>query len=353
MIPLDKLLAPVSEAAPSGEDPSMTGKLFELETEIQGKPETQFSPAEPPDWKALKAHVLEVAETTKDLRVGGILTATLVRIEGLKGLGDGIKLLRGYVEKFWPSVFPLLDATENNDPSERINALSNLAAPVGSDGDVLRVIAGLRAAPLLTTPQFGSFTLMHHYAVKGTIPWVESAGAAPTAEMLEAAQKAVGPETVKATVDTAQSAIDDLLAIEKYFKETAGSSLFPSFEPLRRELKVVVSWLGVADAPAPSAEPAAGGAPGEVAKAGGGSGGGGRAITGEVQSREDVLRVIDAIVTYYRRTEPSSPVPFILTRVKRIVNMNFIELISELTPEAMDRILGVTGPVGDSNTPKA
>lgn len=356
MIPLDTLLAPVSEAAPSGEDPSATGVLFELETAIQGKPETQFSAAEEPDWRALKERAIAVAGTTKDLRVGSILTATLLRTNGLTGLRDGVQLLRGYIEQFWPTVYPLLDTSDNNDPSERLNALSNIAAPVGSDGDLLRVIVGLRAVPLLSAPQVGQFTLNHYLHVKGVVPtWPAEAGAAPTSALLDAAKKEVPPAAVKEVADAAKALLDDLAAIEKFFKDNAGPSLFPSFEPLRRELKHVHTWLAVDEAAASAAAPAAGG----VSAAAGGSGAaplagaGGVAIAGEVHSRADALRAIDAIIDYYQRAEPSSPVPFILVRVKRIVNMNFIQLITELTPEAMDKIIGVTGPVGDSNAPTA
>ena len=119
MISIEDLLAPVRVEAPCGDDPWATAVLSELETLIAGNPETQFSKAEDPDWSALRARTLEVAATTKDLRVASILTATLLRSEGLAGFRAGVQLIRGYTEQFWPAVFPLLDAARRKDDQGR------------------------------------------------------------------------------------------------------------------------------------------------------------------------------------------------------------------------------------------
>ena len=50
----DELLKPISEEAPCGTDLSYDVRLQELDTLVRGKPETQFSAAEPPDWKLIR-----------------------------------------------------------------------------------------------------------------------------------------------------------------------------------------------------------------------------------------------------------------------------------------------------------
>jgi type VI secretion system protein ImpA len=347
MIPIDSLLTPIRDDAPCGDDPSDSGLLFELETLIQGKPETQFSAAEEPDWAALNARALEVVDRTKDLRVAGILASAMLRTQGLDGFASGVKLIRGYVENFWESVHPLLDATENDDPSERLNALSNLAAPLGTDGDLLRIIVGLRKTHLLSGPRVGRFSLEHYLTVKGHLEWPENAGDAPSAALLDAAVQDAGPEAVAKTAGAAQQLLEDLAAIEGVFKSKAGPSLYPSFEPLRRELRHVVTWLGGSAKTDAGAAPAVEASIVEIGAAGGNARAteAGDSISGTVRNRADVLRALDAIIAYYQAQEPSSPVPYILGRVKRIVPMNFMELITELTPEAMDRIIALTGPV--------
>ncbi len=338
MINIDELLAPVRDGAPCGDDPWATGILSELETMVQGKPETQFSKAEEPDWAQLKARVLEVAKTTKDLRVASILAATLLRTDGLSGFRSGVQLIHGYVENFWPDVFPLLDATENNDPSERINALSNLAAPLGTDGDLLKIIPGLRKAPLLSAPRTGRFALEHYLAVREQAVWPEGAGPAPTMALLDAAKQELGTEAVAAVVAVVQEIVADLKTIERIFKEKAGPALFPAFEQVQREFKQIFNWLGGAD-------PA--GTDSTTANAAGPEGGssGGPSFGGAVRNRADVLRALEAVIAYYQNCEPSSPVPFLLKRAIRIVPMDFLEVMNELTPEAREKINMLVGAV--------
>lgn len=338
MIPIESLLAPVRDDAPCGDDPSMSGVLFELETAIQGKPETQFSAGEEPDWRQLENRILEVAETTRDLRVGCLLTATLLRTRGLEGLGEGVKLILGYLERFWPTVFPALDPADNNDPVERINAVSSLSASLGTEGDLLRVIAGLRSVTLLSAPRAGRFTLLHYLHLKGHAAWPESAGAAPTSGLLEAAVTEVGPEAAGQTGRAAAAIVADLEAIEALFKREAGAAFFPTLAPLRKELQAIVTWLGTGETETAVA-PAEAGAPA------GAAGAPATGFSGAVRTRDEVVKAIDAIIAYYRSNEPSSPVPFLLTRVRRVVRMDFMELIKELTPEAIDRILTLTGPI--------
>lgn len=341
MIKLDELLAPVRADAPCGDDPWATGVLSELETLTLGKPETQFSKAEEPDWVQLKVRVLEVARTTKDLRVGSILTATLLRTDGLKGFLSGIQLLRGYLENFWPGVFPLLDAAENNDPSERVNALSNLAAPWGSDGDLLKIIPGLRKVPVLAAPRTGRYGLEHYLAVREPASWPADAGPAPTLALLDAAKKELGAEAVAAVAATVREISADLKAIERLFKEKAGEDQFPSFEPVQRECKQILGWLGGAEA----------GAAGESPVAGDGAAGGsaGPSFGGAVNNRTDVLRALESVIAYYRTHEPASPVPFLLTRAIRIVPMDFLQVMNELTPEVREKIIMLVGAVESAN----
>jgi len=281
-----------------------------------------------------------VAMTTKDLRVASILTATLLRTGGLAGFHSGLQLIRGYLDNFWPEVFPLLDATENNDPSERVNALSNLAAPFGSDGDLLKIIAGLRKAPLLSAPRTGRYGLEHYMVVRELTTWPADAGPAPTETLLDAAKQEVGVDGVLAVVTEARGIVDDLNALEQTFKDKAGPQQFPSFELLRREFKLIITWLAVADASTGEAGAVAEG--GAVATTGGG---GGPSIGGAVRNREDVLRALEAVINYYRTFEPSSPVPFLLKRAIRLATMDFLEVMNELTPEAREKIILVVGSV--------
>jgi type VI secretion system protein ImpA len=334
MIPIDKLLEPLRDGAPCGDDPWTAGVLAELETAVQGKPETQFSAAEEPDWARLRARALEVAGTTKDLRVAAILTTTLLKTDGLSGFEAGLKLIHGYLEKFWDEVFPRLDETDR-DPAERINALANLAAPVGTDGDILKVVAALRRLPLLAAPRAGRFALEHYFAARDKTPWPQEAGPAPSLPLLEAARQEIGAATVQELVKTVRSIESEIDGIEKLFRDKAGPALYPSFEALRHDLKQIDGWLGggVAEAgadgaPKPPPSPNGDHEPG---------------WSGAVHNRDEVLRALAAIVAYYDRNEPSSPIPFLLKRAARIVPMDFLNVMNELAPESREKIMTLVG----------
>ena len=72
---------------------------------------------------------------------------------------------------------------------------------------------------------------------------------------------------------------------------------------------------------------------------------GGRALSldGEIRSREDVIKLLHRVCQFYERTEPSSPVPLILKRAIRLAGMDFMQIINDLTPDAIAQIRTVTG----------
>ena len=60
-------------------------------------------------------------------------------------------------------------------------------------------------------------------------------------------------------------------------------------------------------------------------------------VVGEIANREDVIRTLDKICEYYNRYEPSSPVPFMLKRAKKLVRMDFMEILRDITPGGTDQ----------------
>jgi predicted component of type VI protein secretion system len=106
MIEVKQLLKPVSEEKPCGKNLSYDPTFLALEGLIVGKPETQFSAAEEPDWKAVRDACPALLGQSKDLRVAVILCLALVKLEGAVGLRDGLALLKGSLERYWPDLYP-------------------------------------------------------------------------------------------------------------------------------------------------------------------------------------------------------------------------------------------------------
>jgi type VI secretion system protein ImpA len=62
-----------------------------------------------------------------------------------------------------------------------------------------------------------------------------------------------------------------------------------------------------------------------------------------VNSRADVERSLDQIIDFYERTEPSSPIPHLARRMRRMVPMDFLELMAEIAPSGMKEFRTVAG----------
>ena len=63
---------------------------------------------------------------------------------------------------------------------------------------------------------------------------------------------------------------------------------------------------------------------------------------GEIKSRQDAIRAIDAAVLFFRKYEPSSPVPLLLERARRLVAKDFMEVLKDIAPDGLPqaRIIG-------------
>ena len=81
------------------------------------------------------------------------------------------------------------------------------------------------------------------------------------------------------------------------------------------------------------------GAGGEIAPGATTSG----ALSGQVRSREDVVRALERILAYYAKNEPSSPIPLLVERCKRLVTMGFLDIIRELAPDGVGQIETLSG----------
>jgi len=75
----------------------------------------------------------------------------------------------------------------------------------------------------------------------------------------------------------------------------------------------------------------------------GGGRGGGPSIAGEINSREDVIRVLDKIVSYYERAEPSSPIPLLIKRSKRLVSASFLDIVRDIASDGLTQVENLRG----------
>jgi type VI secretion system protein ImpA len=70
-------------------------------------------------------------------------------------------------------------------------------------------------------------------------------------------------------------------------------------------------------------------------------------VGGRITSRDDVVRVLDKVCEYYERNEPSSPVPVLLRRARRLVPKDFMEILRDLVPDGVAQAENIRGADSD------
>lgn len=344
MITATELLQPIAPDKPCGEDISDDPLYLELETMVRGKEETQFSPAEPPNWKKIRERCLELWKRSKHLRVAATLTVAELEMEGLNGFREGLALMNGMIQTYWGPLYPSLSEAEGNDPTERVNIVASLSAPLGTYMDPLRVLERLRNCPLANSPRLGRFSAADIHGSKAGKTGPDGKPP-PTEAQLAAAFADTKPEELAQTLKQLEGMEALVGEIENGLTSAVGVNQAVSLEVLKKELKALSGLL-------PNSAPSQGADGAEQALVPGASGAA-VPIKGEIQSRQDVLTMLDKICVYYRRHEPSSPVPFLLTRAKRLAEKDFMAIINDLSPEALDSIQKITGEKPKPEEPAA
>ena len=346
-IDVEALMREIEPSAPCGPNLEYDPAFLALEQEALGKPEVQYgttiTPAVPPDWKAIRRMTGELLERSRDLRLAVHLVRASLALSGVAGLADSVTLIERLLDQRWDSVHPMLDAEDGNDPTLRINSLAILA-------DTGTLVRELKDATLVTLPGLGPLTIKMLEIANGELapaPGQEKIALAS----IEGALADLAPATLAAAVDALARALAAVVNIELILVRQVGSSQALNLDALTRPLKKAHEFLArqqageaaagtAADGAAAHGAPivlAAGDAPARAARAG---------ISGDIASRDDVLRMLDKLVEYYGRHEPSSPIPILLARAKRLVPMNFFEIMQDLAPDGVAQLTVIRGPDG-------
>ena len=333
VIDVEALSAELSPDSPCGEDLEYDPVLANLEIALQGKPEQVMGDnvieAEPANWKEVKKLSLDLLSRTRDIRFTLYLARALVNTDGLIAFNEGLQLLKGILEQYWDEVHPVLDPEDDNDPTMRVNALIALC---DKDG----FIKEIEHAPLVTSKVLGSFSLHDIHIVNGTVAPPKTDKPLPEASHIDGAFMEAEIEELTAMSEAVASAVENVKAIEALVTEKIGSSQAPSLEScvkclddISKEMSQRLSLRGVNVEGEEEAE--GGGAPAQ------------QRIAGEISCREDVVRTLEKICEYYHRSEPSSPVPLLLQRAKKMVTMNFVDIVKDMAPAGIGEVTTIVG----------
>ena len=140
-IDVEKLLQPLSDKSPCGDDLEYDTAFQELEraaTIDSGAAMLEDdSDPEPPKWPEVAGMAEALLTRTKDLRVGMYLAQARLNTHGVVGLADGVALIKGFLTTYWDDVHPPLDAEDRDGDTENFaQSLLELPEQLGDD-DVL------------------------------------------------------------------------------------------------------------------------------------------------------------------------------------------------------------------------
>lgn len=369
------LTQPISTDAPSGADLEYDAQFGDMERAAQGKEEQQYGEtvidAEPPDWPTVKRLARQLCQRTHDLRAGVYLAEAVIEDDGIAGFVNVLDMLSEWIHHEWETVHPQLDPADNHDPTSRVNTLARLT-------DQERILERLRNVALLEMRGVGRFTVG---AAAELAEFGSSHQQTGSPLPLEVALAQFAVEPLLAVNTTMQQAVQAVQRLAGELETHVGIAESVEFGPLQSLFNGVAGVLqdrlerrgvdvgvdrGEADKSAAeftdddAALPEQHEQHEQPAENAGASRplsrsadttcdmptqhklpGNNSAHVGpdrwQIRDRHEVEIALERLCDFFVRNEPSSPIPLLLRRAKRLVPMNFLEILSDLAPEGLSQ----------------
>ncbi|WP_347988897.1 type VI secretion system protein TssA [Methylomonas sp. AM2-LC] len=345
MADISELTSEISSDLPCGSDLEYDSGRLALNTAIQGTPEDQFSGQkfEPPNWREIQKQSVTLLKKSKDLQVILYLIRALIPLEGVCGLRDGLNLLEQTLKAYWPVVYPLLDP-DDNDPTQRLNIIEELCSWE-------YILNPLSVCILVESKSIGRVSLRDIQYANEKLP-VPAGITKPEVNVIKAVFDDNDPEQLQILYQAILDSEQLVKQIESIVADNVtGIGNGVNLEALKSLLKEMhFSFDQFVEAS--SADDNNTKEQDEVGDDSSTTQSRGKTANkgiGDISSRSDVIKTLDLICKYYAENEPSSPVPILLERAKKLAVANFMEIIMNLAPDALNQIENIKGPESESN----
>lgn len=349
VLDLDALLAPISEAEPTGVDPREDGSAnspYYAVKDARGRARAverssvEVGAAPPDAWyEVVEAGTRLLTTTAKDLEVAAWVTEALVRTEGFAGLRDGLVLIRGLVDAFWDKLYPMPDEDGIETRVAAVSGLNGVGAP-GTLAQPIRMITLFGEAMPFSIWQYDQ-TLEVDKITDEQRKQARLDAGAYTMEQFRQSLAETEPAMLGGVLATVEECLTALAAMAASFDAVAGydapptSALRDLLENIAGSIRYfgsdkLVGSAGVADLQSSEAS----GTNGAL-----GEGGADRPAsvgltkTSGFASREEALQVLVGIAAYFKKTEPQSPISYTLEEAVRRARLSLPELLEELTQD--------------------
>ena len=350
IIPLDQLLAPISEESAAGndirEDDAQNSSYYRIkdarnaaraaERNNMFDSDTSESDAE---WR----NVLDLApdilqNQAKDLDIACWYTEALIRRHGFQGLRDGFKLIKRLIELYWDDLHPMPD---EDGIETRVASLTGLNGE-GAEGVL---IAPIRNVDITEGSEPGPFNYWKYQQVLEVEKIIDEEARREKASKLGFSnadvERAVADSSESFFVDLCEDLNETIVAyraVSALLDDKCGISDSPPTSNIINVLEDclgVVKHIGKYKIPEPvtgsdldegnsdiasDSRPAATGKDSSV-----------------VKTREDAFKKLLEISDFFRKTEPHSPISYMIERVVKWGDLPLESLIRELIPDSSAR----------------
>ena len=355
VVDTEALLAPLAGAGGAGENAKGTAEYDDVLREVRAaRAAATALPGDAAagderkaaDWGKIESGSVEILRSkSKDLQVCAWMTEALVNNHGFAGLRDGLRVMAGLHERFWEGVYPEIYRGDE-EPDDEGNP-----PPLPEDAYDARILIleamdrsvalALRNVPL-TRSVFGHHSFeKFEYSSKFVIPedldsldaderrYIETQKAEGkiTAEQWQKARDATPADFYRLQFALLGESAREFESLRRVVNERYENA--PGFPQLEKTLDQITSAVrnvlkekvpdfgreGAAAGAPPAAEQASGDAPGASAD------GGASSAAGQPRSRQEALRKLQEVAEFFRRTEPHSPVSYLVRRAVKWGNM--------------------------------
>ena len=322
---------PVSKDTPAGVDIEYDSRFLELQSVAEGKPEQQYGetiiPAQEPDWAVVEKLCNQLLAESKDLRVLVYYAQALTAKYGLPGFQAGCEAIKINVDLFWDTLFPQLEDEDGEyDPFYRINALSSFSTFDGIAKELL-------ASKLLVN------------GLTQTLVTVKEA-------------VAVLMGTAKPELVAVNQALADLKTIQDIFSTKLKDEHPLNFEAVLKPLSLIndAADYGSAGNTPQSSENSDTEDPSSPRQEAAQSSMSNEQFYADawrrlnISNRSDVDLALEKICVYFENFEPSHPAPLFIRRVQRLMNMDFYDIMKDISPESISNLEVLIGKSEDEGT---
>lgn len=338
-IDVNELLAPIPGGDPAGSDASFSDQFDRIREArraddaglAQGEWQTELKVADWREAQSLSEDIL--VRTSKDLQAAVWLAEAAIARYGLEGARDGFELLTGLLEQYWDGLFP---RAEDGDLEERASKLAWFATYGSRALQTLMLNddpqAALTLAGWIDSREVDNLGRQNAEAYQAALDEGRING-----ETYDTRMQSTQEPVIRERIDLVQAAREAFARFSAKSDERLGRDA-PSLAAIDDALKKiqqiyakVAAAKGIGGIAAPVEEGAGDGAAYAPPTAGGG--GSGIALdlsAGSLASKEAALRALGEIAGFFRRTEPHSPVAYLLDRAVYWANMPLEQFLAEI-----------------------